>query len=518
MLCASSKTDVSHVTSDGEQKENEDATKKVVILGPNPQQFDTDGVPIEVEHGRPSNANDESWMYFSKLAIPRRKTHNTAKLFTHSRLFSLSAEGQKFMAVAQNEGHSAQQVAKVMKHTFETRFGLDMDIYARYMMSDTTPSARNIASHFDAAQEECDMHLFNMCIGYALGLKDNIVTKQVWDPDTSSLTKTQVVVTPGGALPEGEVILRNGDSLKEPHKVQEVFNLPKLGGLKDVDVRVASACTLMRRSLFNYEAMKIYFSSYKIYVSRLALVETQRETTVTSSINGGMYFKRGGFPRMSRIRPSSRTSTEKNHRRTRVRVEEFLPAGKRCLSRLKGQLERRFPSLTAETVLALLLDPRCTCNIDKVLEAGDDTQSQHHHEIKKAALYLFRLEHRAIFLKIHKSNSSSEAASATEQPAAISQAQSQSTVYTDPLSAIRKRSGVAVPMATESVFSDVQKSKTDVEFDRWFELDPEWDAVAVAQLSKSEQGGVPANLLQLNQLREEYARKMTYIADDGSRN
>ncbi|KAG2791651.1 hypothetical protein PC129_g22845 [Phytophthora cactorum] len=56
----------------------------------------------------------------------------------------------------------------------------------RFTISDTTPSAKNVADYLDTEQEDCTMHLLNLCIGYGIELKDNIQTNADWDDKTSS--------------------------------------------------------------------------------------------------------------------------------------------------------------------------------------------------------------------------------------------------------------------------------------------------------------------------------------------
>ncbi|KAG1686484.1 hypothetical protein DVH05_006524 [Phytophthora capsici] len=198
----------------------------------------------------------------------------------HDRLlngqFQLFCDLCEFIAVlacVKNDGHNAPGVAKVIESACKARFNLDIRGMTRFTMSDTTPSAKNVADHIDAEQESCSMHHLNLCIGYEIGLKDNIQTTTVWNEETSSLGKIVTIVTPGGALrEEGDVIrkLRNLNNHFKSSKqraalknIQEALSYPELEPMTDQDVRVAYTCKLIRRSVVNYSAFDAYFQSTK---------------------------------------------------------------------------------------------------------------------------------------------------------------------------------------------------------------------------------------------------------------
>ncbi|KAG6956046.1 hypothetical protein JG687_00010830 [Phytophthora cactorum] len=53
------------------------------------------------------------------------------------------------------------------------RYGINIDQYSRFMVSDTTGSARNVSDQFeDTDQVDCLMHLPSLCLLYALGMKE----------------------------------------------------------------------------------------------------------------------------------------------------------------------------------------------------------------------------------------------------------------------------------------------------------------------------------------------------------
>ncbi|KAG1711385.1 hypothetical protein DVH05_008639 [Phytophthora capsici] len=105
------------------------------------------------------------------------------------------------LTTAKNDGHDASLVVKVIESGFKAKYDIDIRATTRFTMSDTTPSARNVADRIESEQEDCSMHLLNLCIG--LGVKDNIQTNTIWNAACRSWDKMVTIVTPGGTLEEG---------------------------------------------------------------------------------------------------------------------------------------------------------------------------------------------------------------------------------------------------------------------------------------------------------------------------
>ncbi|KAG6956646.1 hypothetical protein JG688_00011319 [Phytophthora aleatoria] len=110
-------------------------------------------------------------------------------------------------------------------------------------MSDTTSSAKNVADHIDTEKEDCSMYLLNLCIGYGIGLKDNIQTVTLWNESTASWDKVVTTVTPGGAFDKGGAViqkLRNlNNYFRSPKQrnalkpIQEALSYPELEPMTD---------------------------------------------------------------------------------------------------------------------------------------------------------------------------------------------------------------------------------------------------------------------------------------------
>ncbi|KAG3020149.1 hypothetical protein PC120_g9451 [Phytophthora cactorum] len=115
--------------------------------------------------------------------------------------------------------------------------------------STTRPAARKVSFQFGTTlQTDCAMHCLNLCIGYGVGLKENVIYRVVTDPVTKAKMKKRVFVTEGA--------VQRGHKLTE---VQQLHGLPEISGPIDIDVRVESVVKLFQRSIVNYTAYQWYF-------------------------------------------------------------------------------------------------------------------------------------------------------------------------------------------------------------------------------------------------------------------
>jgi hypothetical protein len=63
---------------------------------------------------------------------------------------------------------------------------------ARFTILDTDAAARKVLRQFDSTlQTDCTMHLLNLCIGYGIGLKENIRHTYTKDPTTKAFVKKE---------------------------------------------------------------------------------------------------------------------------------------------------------------------------------------------------------------------------------------------------------------------------------------------------------------------------------------
>ncbi|KAG6967094.1 hypothetical protein JG687_00004463 [Phytophthora cactorum] len=176
----------------------------------------------------------------------------------------------------------------------------------RFTMSDTTPSAKNVADHLGTEQGDYTMYLLNLCIGYGIGLKDNIQTSSyaaIASKDSSS---------------------------------------------------VRSSLTA------NNWMLAAEMEATTLNIANLALVDAQNQNLVSSDM---VVFRRPAeknlkFQQMAIEAQSSKEGNETTHRRVQRMRDQFSDPGNTCLKRTLLQLQARFPKVTRESMAYLLLDPR----------------------------------------------------------------------------------------------------------------------------------------------------------------
>ncbi|KAG1687186.1 hypothetical protein DVH05_005353 [Phytophthora capsici] len=427
------------------------------------------------------------------------------------------------LATVKNDGHNAPLVAKVIESGFKAKYDIDIRAMTRFTMSDTTPSARNVADRIESEQEDCSMHLLNLCIGYGLGVKNDIQTNSVWNAACHSWDKVVTIVTPGGTLEEGgEVIqkLRNlNNHFRSPKqrnalkKIQEALSYPELEPMIDKDVRVAYTCKLIRRSVVNYAAFEAYFQSTKEsrsawsalsaddwmlatemesvthFIANLALVEAQSENLVSSYM---VVFRRLAEKKLKSFKfdamvietPRTKDGNETSHRRVVRRLDQFSEAGKTCLRRTLLQLQARFPKVTKEAMACILLDPRTKSSAKKIAAVGDIPRKEE-KAIYKNGLEILRNEHRKVFSQMAKLGKIPHS-----QPSSQSSLLSQDV--NSPLSSPSSTGWddedellLGAPIRTSKAREEVKESEINARADsvmmEWLEMEPEWLDVAQHQ-------------------------------------
>ncbi|KAL3667592.1 hypothetical protein V7S43_007146 [Phytophthora oleae] len=88
------------------------------------------------------------------------------------------------LAQVKNDGHDSEGVENLLDVELKQRYGLDVEKMARFTISDTASAARKISKQFDSTlQTDCLMHALNLCIGYGIGLKENVRNMYTPDPN-----------------------------------------------------------------------------------------------------------------------------------------------------------------------------------------------------------------------------------------------------------------------------------------------------------------------------------------------
>ena len=72
-----------------------------------------------------------------------------------------------------NESHAAADVGEMMQMRYEERFGIDCVVDGGNIKSDTCKAASNVADVLEGKENDCEMHVVNLSMGYGLGVKEN---------------------------------------------------------------------------------------------------------------------------------------------------------------------------------------------------------------------------------------------------------------------------------------------------------------------------------------------------------
>ncbi|KAK1945004.1 hypothetical protein P3T76_003537 [Phytophthora citrophthora] len=113
------------------------------------------------------------------------------------------------------------------------------------------------------------MHILNLCLQNALGIRENKQT--VCGAIRPSSKKEQQRCTIGGGFKEGRILIKKLCSLnnyfstqqrcKRLEEVQEFYCLPKMASTLDCDTRIAFTVKLFQRTMVNYSALRGYFQN-----------------------------------------------------------------------------------------------------------------------------------------------------------------------------------------------------------------------------------------------------------------
>ncbi|KAE8914915.1 hypothetical protein PF005_g4842 [Phytophthora fragariae] len=315
-----------------------------------------------------------------------------------------------------NSSHASVKVKSLTTSRIETLYGLDIEPMVQFTMSDTTPSARKISKLFeDSIPTDCSMHVLNLCLLYGLGpklgMRENTETVYALDAETQTPKKERRVCTVGGPFPRGAALIKKIRALNNyfnrPQRVnrltetQRYYGLPELSTIVDCDTRVASTVSLFQRTIINYAAFKAYFEQCATYddpqvfrkldfadwrllvemeavtesLAELARIEVQRSNQVASELIVLLKFAidRLGADSyniydMDALR--SPKTNEKTLPRRSIHLSALSAEGQICVARIKGQVEKRLPTLTAESVAILLLDPRTKFTVESLVRPG----------------------------------------------------------------------------------------------------------------------------------------------------
>ncbi|KAL3659263.1 hypothetical protein V7S43_015841 [Phytophthora oleae] len=311
-----------------------------------------------------------------------------------------------------NESHDSDVVQKSISSRTRELYDVEIGSLAQFVMSDTAPAARKVSKLYeDSVPVDCSMHVLNLCLGYGLGMRENVKTCYVYNPVTNLAEKQRQVYTPGGPFSEGTKLVKKARSInnyfKTPQrverllKVQRHYGPPELSAMVNCDTRVASTVTLFQKTILNYPAFKAYFQRCEAYddpkvftelsaeywcmmteceavtqmLADLARIEVQREAQVASEL---LVLLRLACDRLNanQFHPykldTLRTpkTTTKSLPRTAKDASDLSDGASTCLARVKGQVRKRLSSVSAHSIVILLLDPRTKDSVNTLVRTS----------------------------------------------------------------------------------------------------------------------------------------------------
>ncbi|KAG2759622.1 hypothetical protein Pcac1_g28362 [Phytophthora cactorum] len=122
------------------------------------------------------------------------------------------------------------------------------------------------------------MHCLNLCIGYGVGLKENVIYRVVTDPVTKAKMKKRVFVTEGA--------VQRGHKLTE---VQQLHGLPEISGPIDID-RISGIFELSPTQKKDMEVfICISTAEWELVVEMEAIVQRVAELACIGGVTSGKY-------------------------------------------------------------------------------------------------------------------------------------------------------------------------------------------------------------------------------------
>ncbi|KUF82615.1 hypothetical protein AM587_10008456 [Phytophthora nicotianae] len=246
----------------------------------------------------------------------------------------------------------------------------------------------------DSIVTDCTMHVLNLCLQYAIGMRENKETVDVYDPATNSCKR------------------ENATRCQRLEKTQAFYGLPEIVPTLDCDTRVAFTVKLLERSIVNYSAFQYYFqcrekgddpsvfeclehADWRLMaeiesivgsIADLARIEVQWSDLVASELIVLLKFEAdrlysNSFSMFDLNAPRDPMTTVDTFRRILISGEAFSGLARVCLARMKA------PSTTPET--------------EKHASDGETQQSQQSSEIVSAASKLLVDAHREMFCSLH---------------------------------------------------------------------------------------------------------------------
>ena len=170
-----------------------------------------------------------------------------------------------------NGPHKSEVVAAELDRFYMERYGIELSKICLYSASDTANGARKVSFFIDALQEDCEMHIGQLVIQYAIGHKENRGMVEEVDED-GKVVKKRGITTLGGPFPEGLALIKKCEAIvnyfnlssqrkAELNKITAKLGM-ELNTLKNPAVtRVGSHIMMFQSLISNYHAIRFYFET-----------------------------------------------------------------------------------------------------------------------------------------------------------------------------------------------------------------------------------------------------------------
>ncbi|ETO68014.1 hypothetical protein F444_15127 [Phytophthora nicotianae P1976] len=387
---------------------------------------------LKAAHGTFLNPHHDRWTTGNgKVGVLGTTASFIDKTWNHCEIALLLTVG--------NPSHAATDMQRVIRSRIRDLYDVDISAMTQFTVLDTTASARKTSKLFeDSIITNCTMHVLNLSLQYAIGMRENKETVDVYDPATNSWRD---LINRVRALNN---YFSTQQRCQRLEKTQAFYGLPKIGPTLDCDTRVAFTVKLLERSIVNYTAFQYHFqcrekgdgpsvfeslqhADWRLMaeiesivgsIADLARIEVQRSDLVAFELIVLLKFEAdrlysNSFSMFDLNAPRDPMTTVDTFRRILISGEAFSGLARVCLARMKGQLKKRIGTATAETVLILLIDPRTKFSVESLIvpsstpetekhaSDGETQQSQQSSEVVSAGSKLLVDAHREMFCSLH---------------------------------------------------------------------------------------------------------------------
>ena len=402
---------------------------------------------------------------------------------------------------------------------FKERYGIDVKAEVSNVASDTTPSATNVADYLGTDQDNCNMHILSLILGYSLGVKENTKTVKVTG-DNGTVHKETSIVTKGGPFREGKRIVKvakkvvnyfGGSPQREKGliDIRKQFTYPSITLQNPADTRVGYVIVMVRTILANVYLLnkmvgtsddfdKVWGALYSqdpnsIHQDLRAMQEMEAvcKTLADYALTNAQKSKdhdshllpmyrqmvknivdKTEFKVMRIGNRVSPNATLKYWPREIRQVSDFTDKGKKCFERLRHQMSERLPPLESRQCMATLLDPTTKLFAKVLLTAESAT-------LYEETRSMLKLKHQEVYNLIHRKESNEPNGEAAVGTAAAD-ADGDELLAEPTVMDSDDEDDILMSVADEAYQEqgaevDDLNTEADAQFDKWMAEVPTWN-------------------------------------------